>query len=55
MRFRIEITDDEKKEAIKDYITKRYPTIMQDSDIIGIYPALNEITLKTKESKEYER
>ena len=52
MMTRIEINNEEKIEAIKDWIEKKYPELMSKSEIVGIYPSLGEITLKTRKDDE---
>ena len=52
MKIEIKLSEEDKQEAIKDWITNKYPELLKGGKIVNIYLALGEVLIYT--GSEYE-
>ena len=52
MKIEIKLNEEDKQEAIEDWITNKYTELLKGGKIVEIYPALGEVMIYTE--NEYE-
>ena len=54
MKIEIKLNEQDKHEAIKDWITNKYPELLKGGKIVDIYPSIGEVMIYTENEYEAE-
>ncbi len=52
MKIEIKLNEQEKLDAIKEWVENKYPELLKGGKIIDIYPALGEVLIYTGDDYE---
>jgi len=54
MKIEIKLNEQDKHDALKEWIVNKYPELLKGGKIVNIYPAIGEILIYTENEYETE-
>ena len=54
MKIEIKLSEQDKHEALKEWIANKYPELLKGGKIVSVYPAIGEILIYTENEYETE-